>query len=61
MNAVRLTVVVDEDNVETGLWCQRCLLPSGWRVPVLSLSLLGVGQLGVIARCDECEKPLNAT
>lgn len=60
MNTVTVFVVVDEAKLETGLWCPHCLLPSGWRVPLLTLSLAGVGQFGTIARCYECDRPLGA-
>lgn len=59
MSAVSLTIVLDEARLETGLWCHRCLLPSGWRIPLLTLTVAGIGQLGVLARCDDCDNPLG--
>lgn len=41
-----------------GLWCPRCLLPSGVEIPVHTLAASGVGQLAVIRRCTECCEPL---
>jgi hypothetical protein len=58
VKTVTLTVVVDDEKLETGLWCGRCLLPSGWRVPILGMSIDGVYQLGTIARCRDCDRPL---
>lgn len=57
--AVLVVIHFDESKLETGLWCPDCNLPSGWRVPLLSLSESGVGQFGTIARCYDCERPLN--
>lgn len=54
------TVSVDLGPVETGLWCERCLLPSGWRAPLLSISTSGVAVIGTIARCHDGDHPLGA-
>lgn len=60
MKSVTVVIAIDEAKLETGLWCQRCLLPSGWRAPLLTMSMSGVGVIGTIARCHDCEKPLGA-
>lgn len=43
-----------------GLWCPRCLRPSGVEIPVHSLTASGVGQIGVIRRCRDCCEPVPA-
>lgn len=58
--SVPMAIAIDESRLETGLWCQRCLLPSGWRAPLLGTTSCGVGELGVIERCSDCEQPLDA-
>jgi hypothetical protein len=50
---------VDEGHVETGLWCPRCLKPSGWRAPLVLLSEKGVTLIGTISRCLDGDHPLR--
>lgn len=45
--------------IETGLWCPSCLKSSGFRLPLYSLIDSGVSQIGVVEKCDECERPLG--
>lgn len=40
--------------VEVGLWCDRCLLPSAVRVQVAMVSDSGVQALGAAEACHEC-------
>ena len=40
------TVSVDLGPVTTGLWCERCQLPSGWTAPLLSISPSRVSVIG---------------
>ena len=47
------TLSVDVGHVQTGLWCPRCLLPSGYRADLLALGPSGVATIGTISRCDE--------
>lgn len=49
----------DLDHLETGIWCSRCNLPSGWRAPIVALSHAGVGTLGTITRCGDCDQPIR--
>lgn len=44
----------DADNVEVGLWCDNCQLPSGLVFPVIQMSEAGVGQVGFYATCADC-------
>lgn len=53
------TVSVDLGPVSTGLWCQRCQLPSGWTAPLLSICSSGVSVIGTVARCDDGDHPLG--
>ena len=53
-----LTIVLDEGKTETGIWCSDCNLPSGWITPVLELSESGVGCIGTMSHCEDCEQPL---
>jgi hypothetical protein len=41
-----------------GLWCPHCLLPSGFELPICSVSEFGVGSLGSVKRYYDCERPL---
>ncbi|AOE44351.1 hypothetical protein SEA_EYRE_72 [Gordonia phage Eyre] len=53
-----LTLTLGESELEAGVWCPRCNLPSGWRAPLLGLSERGVTRLGTVARCIDCDQPL---
>lgn len=53
--AASTPVSIDVGRVETGLWCDRCLLPSGYRAELLTLGTHGVAVIGTIARCDNGE------
>ena len=46
-------VSVDLGPVTTGLWCERCQLPSGWTAPLLSITGAGVSVIGSVARCED--------
>jgi hypothetical protein len=39
---------------ETGLWCSRCLLPSGIRVPVHALTATGPRKVTEVTACTDC-------
>ena len=54
-----LVIEVDTDKLQLGLWCPKCLLPSGYEVPLITLSESGVGQLGMLRRCHDCDSPLG--
>lgn len=54
--AVVLNLWVGEP--EVGLWCPKCNLPSGYRVPIVHVSEQGVSPFGAIKRCHDCEAPL---
>ena len=53
------TVSVDLRPVTTGLWCERCQLPSGWTAPLLTISPSGVSVIGSVARCHDGDHPLG--
>lgn len=57
--ASEMVLTVDEGHVETGLWCDRCSLPSGWRAPLLTLTGQGVRTIGTISRCYDGDHPLR--
>lgn len=52
---IELRLVVGE--VETGIWCDRCLLPSAITGHVYAQSLDGrrVGEVGLVTRCPDCQ------
>ncbi|AAN12577.1 gp16a [Mycobacterium phage Che9c] len=43
---------------EVGLWCPKCLLPSGYRVPLYHISINGISDWGAITKCHDCGGPL---
>lgn len=43
---------------EAGLWCPKCLKPSGIRVPLYSVSEQGVSTLGTLSTCHDHQGPL---
>lgn len=55
----RVTLSVDLGAVTTGLWCPRCLKPSGWTGELLSLRPSGVSVIGTISRCHDGDHPLR--
>lgn len=50
---------VDLGPLTTGLWCPRCLKPSGWTAQLLSLRPSGVSVIGTISRCYDGDHPLR--
>lgn len=47
--------------LNTGLWCPKCLLPSGYEVNVYAFPATGVAQprlLGTLRKCYDCDEPL---
>ncbi len=48
-----LTVRVEAHLVETGLWCDHCLLPSMVRF-VVTLRHNPMGRLGEVVACTDC-------
>lgn len=52
-------LTIDVGRVKTGLWCPRCLKPSGYRAELLTMSTRGVSIIGTITRCDEGDHPLR--
>lgn len=62
MNSSRkasITLSIDVGRVETGLWCDRCLKPSGYRAHLVTLSRGGVSEIGTISRCNDGDHPLR--
>lgn len=51
-----LLLAISETEIETGLWCPTCNLPSGWSAPLLGISEAGVGRVGTITRCLDCDR-----
>lgn len=43
---------------EVGLWCPKCNLPSGYRVPIYTVSEQGVSATGHVQKCHDCKGPL---
>lgn len=41
-------------DTEAGLWCPKCNLPSGIRVPVFIVSEQGVSPLKCVEKCSNC-------
>ena len=58
MAALKIVLEPDLDPVQTGIWCPRCNLPSGWRVPLIGISTSGIGHLCPITRCGDCDQPI---
>jgi len=40
---------------ETGLWCDRCMLPARIRIPIYQMSASGFTPLTVYDVCAECD------
>ena len=48
------------DEIETGLWCPRCLLPSGVQVTVMVRHPDGtIGEFGKFRACSDCGEVLR--
>ncbi len=50
-----LTPYLIAGDIESGVWCAACVLPSAVRVPLLLLTVAGVQPLGTATRCFDCE------
>ncbi|QFG15026.1 hypothetical protein PBI_QUEENHAZEL_18 [Mycobacterium phage QueenHazel] len=44
---------------QLGLWCPKCLKPSGYRVPLYHVTLAGVTNAGAVDRCYAHGGPLQ--
>lgn len=53
-----MTIQIGYNEPVFGLWCERCLKPSGYKVPVYWLQESGVSEFGCIERCDDCGEKL---
>lgn len=58
MGVAAVVIHITPGTPRFGLWCPACLLPSGYEVPMHTLTRSGVGTLGVIRRCHDCDEPL---
>jgi hypothetical protein len=47
-------VMVSSGVAETGLWCDRCLLPSRVRFPLYATDERGSGVVATYDECREC-------
>lgn len=50
-----ITLTADVDKAEVGIWCHRCLRPSGVRFPLIGMTASGVAQMGMLETCVDCE------
>lgn len=48
----RITVHITAGTPTTGLWCDTCLLPSRYEIPLYVLGSEGPRQVGLVNRCD---------
>ncbi|SKD94290.1 Uncharacterised protein [Mycobacteroides abscessus subsp. massiliense] len=44
---------------ETGLWCPRCLKPSGYALPLYVLGAEGPWRIATVRKCHDCDVPLT--
>lgn len=51
-----VTVLISIGKTETGLWCDRCLLPSRVRVHLIMTTETGSSDTAIspVERCEEC-------
>jgi len=40
----------------TGVWCETCLLPSRYAVPIYALGSSGPSRIGTASRCEGCHQ-----
>ena len=45
---------IEAGNPVVGLWCSSCNLPSMCEFPLYSVNRDGVGQVGTVRQCVEC-------
>ena len=53
----RLMVYVDMTPMETGIWCDTCLPPSGQAFEATPMSMNGVGRTQRFSDCPNCGQP----
>lgn len=51
-----LVLTLDMPNAEVGLWCDKCLLPSAMKVPLVGMMDSEVARFGVIELCVDCDE-----
>lgn len=54
VEALMTVIHVWADIPRTGLWCPKCLLPSGVEVPLYSVSITGVSVWPPYRFCYDC-------
>jgi hypothetical protein len=54
-----ITVYLDFRQLERGIWCNTCLLPSGQAFEVTVLRTDGVGQPRRFSGCPDCGNPTS--
>lgn len=54
-----LVATIEALDVETGLWCDRCALPSGVEAHA-AMTLGGKTSLFTVRRCRDCAEPLRS-
>lgn len=52
--AVNVVLRVELGTLRTGLWCDRCLLPSRVGVDAMMLGRSGVQTIATVSRCRDC-------
>ena len=50
---------VAKSTLRMGLWCPKCLLPSGYEADVVVLTETGVSPGGTIRGCSESDDPTH--
>jgi hypothetical protein len=57
----RFVVYVYISAMETGIWCEVCLLPSGRAFETTPMNMHGVGRTRRFSGCPECGTPTTPT
>lgn len=52
-------VEVANTSLRVGLWCPKCLLPSGYEADVVLLTETGVSPGGTLRGCSESDDPTH--
>lgn len=54
---MRVTVYLDFREIETSIWCNACLLPSGRAFEITPITKDGVGKPRIFSGCPDCGNP----
>lgn len=51
-----IVLTTDVESAEVGIWCEKCLLPSAMKVPMVGMLPGGISQIATLEFCVDCDE-----